>query len=376
MRHLSLIETIPTREELRARIPHRERYQPEPRLLLSPELRALDDGYAEMRRVRKKDSWRKIHPMHVETIRALEDGSPMAAIIERSLRRCPPKYLKFHERFVRKFVWELAREGYVEVPLETPPAVFADRYERVKELGRGGMGVVHLCRDQELGGHLVVVKHAWGFVKAIEKAEQNVRAEAHALAQLDHPRIPGLIDAFERDGLLHLVRAYAPGEPLLALEPRPWDAPSADRMMLLRGCADALAHIHERGMLYLDVKPDNFLAESLQDGPLLLDVGLCRPHVDGELKLRGAVGSPGYAAPEIVGDLRASVRSDVYSLGRMFACLATGRRFKFKHNEADVDAALREAGVPAPEHALVLKMCAKDPARRYASMREVMAAIP
>lgn len=375
MRHLSLLAHIPSRQELRAHIVDPERFKPEPRLLRQPEIRMLADGTGEIF-LPRSGKWRHVHAMHVETARALAEGCTLDEAIERAKGPCPPKHLAYCDKLVRRFVWQLHEGGIVEIPLEAPPPVFLDRYEVVRELGRGGMGVVHLCKDRDRGGALVVVKHAWGWSKPIERAEQSVREEAQALSRFDHPRIPPLIDAFERDGLLHMVRAFAPGKSLNAFKPHLSTLPSEDRMRVLRACAEALRHVHERGLLYLDVKADNFILETIEEGPSLLDFGLCRPNEPGGLQLRGALGSPGHAAPEMVKSYFASEKADVYGLGRTFAMLATGKKLKFRHTQADVAANLSEAGVPEAERDLLVAMCADDAAQRTPSMEAVLSAIP
>lgn len=375
MRDLSLLSEIPTKQQLRERIVRPERFKPEPRLLHEPQIRMLPDGTGEIL-LPRKGTWRRIHAMHVATAQALAEGRTMDEAIERAKGPCPPRHLAYCDKLVRKFVWQMRDAGLLEIPLEPPPPVFGERYELVRELGRGGMGVAYLCRDAQRDGAQVVVKHAWGWSKPIERAELSIREEARALSRLDHPRIPPLVDVFERDGLLHMVRGFAPGKPLGSLTPALSTVGMEARLALLRSCAETLRHVHERGMLYLDVKADNFIVDSIERGPLLLDFGLCRPSQPGGVQLRGALGSPGYAAPEVVKHYFASERADVFSLGRTFAHLASGRKFKFRHTQVDVAAALQETGVPAPERELLVAMCADDPAQRLPTMDAVLAAIP
>lgn len=365
---------IPTRQELRERLGPASRYQPEPVVRKAPTIRMRDDGHGEV--LLRNGAWRPIHVMLAEAARAIEEGGTVADAIERARRHCPAKHEKVLERLVRNFLWKLAKEGYYDIPLPEPPALFYGRFERLKELGRGGMGIVHLCRDLEDDGREVVVKHAWGWTKPIEKAEQGIRQEIAYLARLDHPRIPGLVDVFERDGLMHMVRRFAPGASLFAWRPKLVAAGAGARLRLLRECAQTLAHVHERGLLYLDVKPDNFILGSLEEGPMLLDFGLARPFEGHELRMRGALGSPGYVSPEVAKQNVATVRSDVYGLGRAFVVVATGWKPKFKHKHADVVEQLDAAGIAGVEREVLLRMCADEPAARFADMREVAAAIP
>lgn len=365
---------IPTRQELRERLGPASRYQPEPVVRRPATIRMREDGHGEVL-IERSGTWRPVHAMLVEAARAVEAGATVAQAVERARKLCPEKHDKVLERLVRNFLWKLAQEGHYDIALPEAPAVFHDRFERVKELGRGGMGIVHLCRDRQADGREVVVKHAWGWTKPIEKAEQSVRQEAACLARLDHPRIPQLVDVFERDGLMHLARVFAPGSSLFAWRAKLATAGADARMALLRECASTLQHVHDRGLLYLDVKPDNFILSSLEAGPMLLDFGLARPFDGREVALRGAIGSPGYVAPEVAKRNVASPRSDVYGLGRAFVVVATGWKPKFKHGEADVAQQLDAAGIAGRERDVLLRMCADDPARRYADMREVVEAL-
>lgn len=375
MRHVMPPLDVPSREEVRARIVRAERFQPEPLVVALPPVEQQPDGTGLIR-IGGSSRQQRIHRMLVEAHAALAEGRSMSEVVDRALPHCPRPSRRMCDALVRGFVWRLHKEGHVHIPLEEPPAVFAGRYERVEELGRGGMGVVYLCEDLERARDRVVIKHAWGWSKPIEKAERTLRREAAALRRLDHPSIPGIRDTFEVDGLLHLVRDFAPGRSITRLDPRPHQLPTATRRRLVKQVAEALAHVHERGLLYLDMKPGNLVIRSVEDGPKLLDFGVCREIPEGGvLKLKASMGSRGYAPPEIVRERVASVRADVYSLGRTHFALATGVTPKARWHAAALAEQLSATDVPQDERDIILRMCADAPGERFATMDDVLAAL-
>lgn len=374
MRELSALDAHEDRAAVRARIEAVERFRPEPRLVRKVGLTMLPDGFAEMD-VKISGAPRRVHPMLVEMYRGLEEGAPLDDIVARATPLCPKPNPRLVEKLLRNYLLRLNAAGVVAIDFEEPPAIFHERYERVRELGRGGMGVVHLCADRADGGRLVVLKHAWGWATAIEKAEMTNRREAAALARLDHPLVPKLLDTFEDRGILHMVRAYADGEPLSRALGRLANGPAAHRLRIAADIADAIGHVHARGMLYLDAKPDNFILDAQSGRPVLLDMGLCRLTVDGVVRTRTPIGSRGYAAPEMLREREATARSDVYGLGRTLAAMAMGKKARQKHDAAALAPLLLAQGVGQGEVDLIVKLSATDAAERPADMREARIAI-
>lgn len=362
MRDLSAFAALPRESELRETIPRRERFRPEPRIMRRSIIGARDDGYFDL--TLPGHAPRRVHALVAEAHRAMNEGAP----IEEVIARAAPHYHEGKRRTVvgtllRNYYMDLARDGFVEIPFEEPPARFADRYERVKLLGRGGMGIAHLCRDTARDGRLVVVKHAWGWSAKIERAERTSRREALALSFLDHPLIPGLVETFERDGLLHLVRDFAPGRPLGSARDGTKSLPSGARLAIFRDMCDTIAHVHAQGLLYLDVKPDNFVLGD--DGRArLIDFGICRPAVDTVEPIRSPIGSRGYVSPEMRTQRVATARSDGYALGRVLFHLATGQRPRMKHDGGTLRALMIERGIARAEADLVADLAHDDPERR------------
>jgi len=357
----------PSKETIRAGIPNAARYQPEPRLIRQVAMTRDDKGRAVT--LAPDGSRRTLSPVLEAVHEALDQGLTVADTIELAKTRAPAHLRRMVRRYVRSYLLLLAEDDIVELDFDPPPEVFAGRYRRIRELGRGGMGIVDLAHDEADGNRPVVVKRAWGWSKPVEKADRSNRREGAILQRLDHPLIPKLTDHFESGGIMHLVRPFEDGD-LIGRVP---DA--AKRTAIIRDLADAMASIHESGFLYLDAKPGNFLYRT--DGrTVILDFGLVKPHVDGwRTTGRSPGGTRGYASPEAIAKTAVGIPSDIFSLGRVWYYMVTRRRAKLAWSCAEFDALLHEAGAAEAEMALIRRMCAPAIADRPATMREVLDAL-
>jgi len=201
----------------------------------------------------------------------------------------------------------------------------AARYEVLRTLGEGGMGVVLLARDRESGAEVCIKRLQPGVARAA------LRQELDALRRLEHPHIVRLLNNYEDAGREHLVLEYVRGEGLdrYLLAHGPLDEPLA--LEILRQVLDAVVYAHERRIIHRDLKPANVILE--WRGPRahahVLDFGIAL--VD-DLDDAGwmtaefnPVGTPIYMAPEQVRGEMLSPVVDVYALGVMLAELLLGR---------------------------------------------------
>ena len=211
---------------------------------------------------------------------------------------------------------------------EDPPRL-ASRYELLGELGRGGMGVVHLARQLDLG-RVVAVKRLIRGASASPDDMARFRAEAAAAARLSHPHIVAIHDVGVEDGLPFLVMQYVEGSTLAR---RLADGPLAPRVAaaLLEPICRAVEHAHDRGVLHRDLKPSNILIDTA-GRPLVGDFGLAKRIDLGDgfgPTITGAIlGSPSYMAPEQASSQRATAvgpTADVYALGAILYQMLTGR---------------------------------------------------
>lgn len=374
MRHVNRPERVVEEIPDQGPIANPERFRPEARLVRMPHVRVLDDGFGEYQT--PSGRWERIHPMFLEVFKGLEAGEPFETYAARASEIGPRVTEGLHAgacpALCRKFLLKLWRRDIVDIPFAPPPDLFNGRYERIKELGRGGIGVVHLCKDMDDGGRLVTVKHPWAFRQPIERTARSLRKEARVLMDFDHPSIIRYLGSWEEDSLLHVVREYVEGEGLKRLvRVDEEDANRPLRITILKEIAKTVRHIHEKGYLFLDICPGNFIL-SKDDRPILIDIGLSRPHTDGKAKITYPIGSSGYASPEVIKRVGATFRSDVFGFGRLHYALLMGQAARKHATLDDTIPALRERGADEREIEVVARCSADRPEDRPADMGAVL----
>lgn len=253
------------------------------------------------------------------------------------------------------------------------PGEVVGRFEILRELGRGGFGVVFEARDLELGRRVAFKAIRPGLRARDPGRESLLRREAEAIARLQHPGLVTLFDLGQCDRGPYLVLELLEGETLAErLRSGPLALREAVRIAL--EVARALAHAHAHGVLHRDLKPSNvFLATG--GAVKVLDFGLA--HVFGAGGPAGS-GTPGYMAPEQVAGGAEDERTDVHALGVLLHELLAPRGEgapTAPDLAARPDAArplLDAPRVPAALAALAARMVAPDPAARPASAGAVV----
>ncbi len=196
------------------------------------------------------------------------------------------------------------------------PGSVVGRFELVRELGRGGFGVVGEARDRELG-RSVALKAVRPGARADLREERLLR-EAEAAARLSHPNIVTVFDLGRVEQGPYLVLELLRGETLEArLSKGP--LPVRDALRIAAEVASAAAHAHRAGVAHRDLKPANvFLCD---DGRTkVLDFGLA--HAFGHRRERG--GTSGYMAPEQLEGAPEDERTDVWAIGALLFEMLTG----------------------------------------------------
>ncbi len=210
--------------------------------------------------------------------------------------------------------------------------VLNGRYEVLRKIGGGGMGAVYLASDNNLGGVLRAVKE---MVQAHiedeqqEKAINDFKRESTILSTLDHPSIPTIFDYFfdESECRFYLVMKYISGGDLAS---RLRAAPEGrlDERTVTEWAiqiADVLEYLHSQPspIVYRDLKPSNIMVDGNSGRVMLIDFGIARSISQREEKGVTAVGTMGYAPPELFSG-NVEPRSDIYSLGSTMFHLLTG----------------------------------------------------
>lgn len=223
-----------------------------------------------------------------------------------------------------------------------------NRYRLERMLGRGGMAAVWLGHDEVLDRQ-VAVKVLSDTIAGDPGFVARFRREARTAAGLSHPNLVGVYDYSDEGERPYLVMQFVPGENLGVRLER-GDGVDCDK--LARELLEALAHIHQVGILHRDIKPANIIIEP--DGTAkLIDFGIALPADATALTREGLIlGTERYAAPEVMEGRPATERSDLYSAGVVLrAC------------EGECSRVLG---------ALIDWMTSKDPGARPASARQAL----
>ncbi len=204
-------------------------------------------------------------------------------------------------------------------------AAVAGRYALVRELGRGGMGVVFLARDLGLD-RAVAVKLLPPALAAEPGRRTRFLREARTAARLSHPHIVPIHAVEEHGELALFVMGYVDGETLAERVRRAGPLPAEEAMRILQEVAWALAYAHQHGVVHRDVKPANILLERGSGRALVADFGIAQ--VSGADAISGeceAAGTARYMSPEHAAGDPVDGRSDLYSLGVTGYEALTGR---------------------------------------------------
>ena len=281
----------------------------------------------------------------------------------------------------------------VEVAPTAPMMKLPAGYEPLRELGRGGVGVVHLCREVETG-QLVAVKLVH-LASSGRSAAARFRREWRLLARLRHPALVALRAAGTlEDGTAYLIMEYVDGKDIRK-HCREERVPAHRRLDMLVPVAEALGVAHGHGIVHRDLKPANILVER-GNRARLIDFGAARV-LDGDLHSRQEhtltgqiVGTMSYLSPEQASghSRRADHRSDLYQLGVVAYELLANRlpydmegqtsaemlRSIIAEPARGIDAlGIVEAGHPAV--AFFERALAKDPEMRFGSAAEMADAL-
>lgn len=209
--------------------------------------------------------------------------------------------------------------------------LLAERYRIVKRIGGGGMGSVYRAEDRNLANRTVAVKEMiemFADESAREKAIEDFRRESELLARLEHPSIPTIYDYFfdQSRGRYYLVMKYIDGGDLAMRQKEAGG--KVDELTVTQWAiqiCDVLDFIHSQDppIIYRDLKPANLMIDSRSNRIMLVDFGIARFVAPQQQKGVTAIGTMGYAPPELFAG-NVEPRSDIYSLGATMFHLLTG----------------------------------------------------
>lgn len=253
-------------------------------------------------------------------------------------------------------------------------------YQVLKELGRGGMGVVYAAKYLPMD-RMEVLKVLNERLVKNESAKQRFISEMKAIGKLNHPFIATAYQRVVLPTQLVFSMEYVPGIDLHKFVQKYNPVPIPVACTLASQIATALQHAHSRKMVHRDIKPSNVMVYK-EDGKLqikILDFGLAKATSEQQsegLTADGTMlGTPEYMAPEQALDAaNADIRADIYSLGCTLYHLLMGKppftgtyqSVLMSHAQKEADyISFERLDVPVELSEVVAKMMAKDPAKRY-----------
>lgn len=209
--------------------------------------------------------------------------------------------------------------------MESDEPVLVPGIRIIREIGRGGMGIVYEGWD-ELVGRKVAIKRLLPIRSSSSNAKERMMQEARAAGSLIHPHIVSIYGVHLQNEMPILVQQYVEGETLQSRI-------DSERLLSWQECVDVAKQIasgleaaHAAGIIHRDLKPDNILIEKETNVVRIADFGIAKQSSSSGLTVTDQVaGTPAYMSPEQTAGEALDARSDLFSLGAVLFAAATGK---------------------------------------------------
>lgn len=256
------------------------------------------------------------------------------------------------------------------------------RYQILSRLGEGGMALVYKAKDLILD-RLVSVKILRSDLASDEEFVKRFHREAESVASLSHPNIVAIYDIGEEDDLYYIVMEYVHGMSLKEFIKDYSPLAISEAVPIMKQIDAAIAHAHAHGIIHRDIKPHNILIDE-SEHVKVTDFGIAMAVSSATITFTHSImGSAHYLSPEQAKGGKATVKSDIYSLGIVMFELLTGR-VPFP-GTSPVSVALKQLKEPMPFprdfrpeipqslENIIIRALAKNPGDRYANVAEMYA---
>ncbi len=271
----------------------------------------------------------------------------------------------------------------LEAMLE-PGSVLAGRYEIQQMLGLGGMGAVYKAWDRLLE-RIVAIKIIRPDLADDPELLQRFKQEVILARDVTHKNVVRLFDITETEELKFITMEYIDGKDLRTVATERGPMPARDAAELMGQVVSALEAAHAEGVVHRDLKPGNIMVQP-NGRVVVMDFGLARSlNSDGGTKTGILMGTIDYMSPEQARGEHVDARSDIFTVGLILYELVTGvlpyksdsvvAGLVRRTQEKAKPAAEVDARVPVALSKVISKCMALDPAERYQSAQELLAAL-
>jgi len=252
-----------------------------------------------------------------------------------------------------------------------------DRYTNLKQLGRGGMGIVYQCVDVKLKREVALKVLMPEYIDDPDIIKRFLR-EAQAAAALNHPNIVAIYDVEDKD-VKFIAMELVKGENLRKILKRNKKLPIPLVKKIAIQIAKAMDYAHKRGIVHRDIKPDNIMLDE-HGNVKIMDFGLAMIESVAPLTSTGIImGTEWYMSPEQVKGHPVDKRTDIYAFGIVLYELLTGRPpfvkgdIGYQHiNEKPEPPRLKNPAIPEEFERIILKCIEKKPRHRYQTDAELL----
>jgi len=271
----------------------------------------------------------------------------------------------------------------IQIPIKelTAGGTFANRYQIIEELGKGGMGRVYKVLDKEIG-EKVALKLLNPQIAAESKTIERFRNELKTARQISHKNVCRMYHLSKEEGAPYIIMEYVRGEDLKSMIRMMGSLSPGQTVSIAKQVCEGLSEAHRLGVIHRDLKPQNIMIDRNGDVKIM-DFGIARTLQAKGITGEGImIGTPEYMSPEQAEGKEADERADIYALGIVLFEMLTGRvpfegetplSVALKHKtEAPPDPRKINAQIPDDLARLILRCLEKEKGKRYQSAQELL----